>query len=46
MNFKEGKLMLRLNKNSKQYIVEGASHNVHLENPKSYIDILDNLNCI
>tara|TARA_Y100000590_G_scaffold417705_1_gene517680 strand:- start:246 stop:1067 length:822 start_codon:yes stop_codon:yes gene_type:complete len=39
---KEGRIMLKLNNNSKQYIVNNASHNVHLENMESYLDLLNN----
>ena len=35
---KEGREMLKLNNNSKQYIVNEASHNVHLENQDMYLD--------
>ena len=38
---KEGRIMLKLNNNAKQYIVNNASHNVHLERPVSYIDLLN-----
>ena len=35
--------MLNINNNSKQYIVDQASHNVHLENTEMYLDIINNL---
>ncbi len=42
---KEGRIMLKLNNNARQYIVNNASHNVHLENPESYLELLnDHLN--
>ena len=40
---KEGRTMLRLNNNSKQYIVNNASHNVHLENNDMFTDIFNNI---
>lgn len=39
---KEGRKMLKLNNNTKQYIVDQASHNVHIENSDIYIDIINN----
>jgi len=38
---KEGRIMLKLNNNAKQYIVNNASHNVHLENTSFYLDLLN-----
>ena len=40
---KEGRIMLRLNNHSKQYIVNNASHNVHLENKEMFTDIFNNI---
>ena len=40
---KEGRQMLKLNGNSKQYIINNASHNVHLENKEMYLDIFTSL---
>ena len=37
---KEGRIMLNANDNSKQYIIDEAGHNVHLDNPSLYIDTL------
>ncbi|MAV93587.1 MAG: 2-succinyl-6-hydroxy-2,4-cyclohexadiene-1-carboxylate synthase [Candidatus Marinimicrobia bacterium] len=37
---KEGRVMLNANKNSNQYIINNAGHNVHLENPELYIDTI------
>ena len=37
---KEGRVMLNANKNSNQYIISNAGHNVHLENPELYIAII------
>jgi pimeloyl-ACP methyl ester carboxylesterase len=37
---KEGRDMLKLNNNAKQYIIINASHNVHLESEESFIEIL------
>ena len=34
---KEGRIMLNANNNSKQYIINNAGHNVHLENSDLYI---------
>ena len=39
---KEGREMLKLNNYSKQYIVNEASHNVHLENQDMYLELLNN----
>ena len=38
---KEGRNMLKLNNNSKQYIVNNASHNVQLENKEYYLELLN-----
>lgn len=38
---KEGRIMLKLNNNSKQYIVNEASHNIHMENEISYLELLN-----
>ena len=38
---KEGREMLKLNNYSKQYIVNEASHNVHLENQDMYLELLN-----
>ena len=40
---KEGRDMLKLNKNAMQYIINNASHNVHLESEESFLDILSDL---
>ena len=40
---KEGRVMLNINNNAKQYIVNNASHNVHLENKEMYLDILNDI---
>lgn len=40
---KEGRLMLKLNDNAKQFIVNDASHNVHLENKEMYLDIFNSI---
>ena len=37
---KEGRIMLNANDNSKQYIIDEAGHNVHLDNPSLYVDTL------
>ena len=34
--------MMKINKKSKQFIVKDASHNVHLEAPESFIDVINN----
>jgi len=39
---KEGRIMLNLNNNAKQYIVNDASHNVHLENNDFYSELIYN----
>ena len=41
---KEGRDMLKLNNHAKQYIINKASHNVHLENEESFIEILSDFN--
>ena len=41
---KEGRDMLKLNNHAKQYIINKASHNVHLENEESFIEILKDFN--
>jgi len=38
---KIGREMIRLNKNTKQYIIENAGHNTHLENPDMFLDVLN-----
>ena len=38
---KEGRNMLKLNNNSKQYIVNNASHNVQIENKEYYLELLN-----
>ena len=38
---KIGREMIRLNKNTKQYIIEDAGHNTHLENPEMFLDVLN-----
>ena len=40
---KEGRIMLKLNNNSKQYIINNASHNVHLENEGMYLDVFSDI---
>ena len=40
---KEGRIMLKLNNNSKQYIINNASHNVHLENKEMYLDVFSDI---
>jgi 2-succinyl-6-hydroxy-2,4-cyclohexadiene-1-carboxylate synthase len=40
---KEGRTMLKLNKNAKQYIINNASHNVHLENEESYLEVISDI---
>ena len=37
---KEGRIMLNANHKSKQYIIDNAGHNVHLENPSLFIQTL------
>ena len=37
---KEGRIMLNANDNSKQYIIDEAGHNVHLDNPSLYLETL------
>jgi len=39
---KKGRDMLKLNNKAKQYIIDQASHNVHMENVHLYTDILSN----
>ena len=37
---KEGRVMLNANDNSKQYIIDEAGHNVHLDNPSLFLKTL------
>ncbi len=39
---KIGREMIRLNKNTKQYIITDSGHNTHLENPEMFLDVLNN----
>ena len=39
---KIGREMIRLNKNTKQYIITNSGHNTHMENPEMFLDALNN----
>ena len=38
---KIGREMIRLNKNTRQYIIDNSGHNTHLENIDMFIDVLN-----
>ena len=40
---KQGRLMLQLNKNAKQFIIDKASHNTHLENTDMFTHVISNM---